>query len=155
MYRYNVDGFFVAKFQKVGPSPVNVAKDNAGKAYVPEEEVIDKTPIATDENVSGQEDDGFGGFDDEEDEKYIEKAKRNAMRRRGLDPKALDKKKGADEGKTNGKVTEKASEKASDKPSETASDTPSGKVVEKPNRKVSSSSAKTDEKTKSKSKKKA
>ncbi|KAK7744691.1 rRNA (cytosine-C5-)-methyltransferase nop2 [Diatrype stigma] len=155
-HTYNVDGFFVAKFQKVGPSPVNVAKDNAGNAYVPEEEVIDKTPIAADELSVGQEDDGFGGFDDEEDEKYIEKAKRNAMRRRGLDPKALDKKKAADGGQTNGKVTEKASEEANEKPSvsEPLKEKPSEKVAEKSNKKVSSSSAKADEKTKSKSKSK-
>ncbi|KAG4218740.1 hypothetical protein PC116_g32780, partial [Phytophthora cactorum] len=54
------------------------------------EEVIDKTPIAADDKIPGQDDD-FGGFDDEEDEKYMERAKRNAMRKRGLDPKALKK----------------------------------------------------------------
>ncbi|KAM0813276.1 putative NOL1/NOP2/sun family-domain-containing protein [Seiridium cardinale] len=91
-HAYNVDGFFVAKFQKVGPSPTG----GAGREKVPmerkevEEEVIDKTPIAADEESGGAKDD-FGGFDEDEDEEYIERAKRNAMRRRGLDPKALDK----------------------------------------------------------------
>ncbi|OTA88704.1 hypothetical protein M434DRAFT_23619 [Hypoxylon sp. CO27-5] len=90
-HTYNVDGFFVAKFQKIGPTPANLVKDKPSQAAPARqtEEVIDKTPIAADENVPdgarGQDD--FGGFDDDEDEKYMERAKRNAMRRRGLDPK--------------------------------------------------------------------
>ncbi|KXJ86281.1 NOL1/NOP2/sun family-domain-containing protein [Microdochium bolleyi] len=101
-HAYNVDGFYVAKFQKVGPTAPNLLKDfnksqdSSAKAASAvhssggevEEEVIDKTPIADDDDA---EDDGFGGFDDEEDKEYMERAKRNAMRRRGLDPKALDK----------------------------------------------------------------
>ncbi|KAI1381459.1 NOL1/NOP2/sun family putative RNA met [Hypoxylon crocopeplum] len=98
-HTYNVDGFFVAKFHKVGPTPPNLVKDKPAQgASAPhvEEEVIDKTPIATDEEASARDD--FGGFDDDEDEKYMERAKRNAMRKRGLDPKALEKPKA----KTNG-----------------------------------------------------
>lgn len=118
-HTYNVDGFFVAKFQKTGPTPQNaVLADRSGSGHASgskspsssvkaasgdeaEEEVIDKTPIV-DEDAARDEDDGFGGFDDEEDEKYIEKGKRNAMRRRGLDPKALAKSK-KDEVKTKSK----------------------------------------------------
>lgn len=102
-----MDGFFVAKFQKIGPTPANAvrATGNAsskkasigeagadGKADV--DEVVDKTPIATDEESSGEKKDDFGGFDDDEDRDYMDRAKRNAMRRRGLDPKALDRKGG-------------------------------------------------------------
>ncbi|KAH7027854.1 NOL1/NOP2/sun family-domain-containing protein [Microdochium trichocladiopsis] len=105
-HAYNVDGFYVAKFQKVGPTPPSLVKDfnknqdSATKATAQasggetEDEIIDKTPIAADDKLAGTvgvEDDGFGGFDEEEDKEYMEKAKRNAMRRRGLDPKALDK----------------------------------------------------------------
>jgi ribosomal RNA methyltransferase Nop2 len=50
--------------------------------------VIDKTPIADDAESRSAADDGFGGFDDEEDEQYIVRAKRNAMRKKGVDPKA-------------------------------------------------------------------
>ncbi|KAI2620183.1 NOL1/NOP2/sun family putative RNA met [Hypomontagnella submonticulosa] len=96
-HTYNVDGFFVAKFHKIGPTPVNLVKDKpAQTATAPNtdgEEVVDKTPIAADEDVpeNARGEDDFGGFDDEEDQKYMERAKRNAMRRRGLDPKALEK----------------------------------------------------------------
>jgi len=107
-HSYNVDGFYVAKFQKVGPTPpslirdLNRSQDALGKAAgalsggETEDEVVDKTPIAADDKLvasGGVEDDGFGGFDEDEDKEYMEKAKRNAMRRRGLDPKALDKSK--------------------------------------------------------------
>ncbi|KAI0125006.1 NOL1/NOP2/sun family protein [Xylariales sp. AK1849] len=98
-HTYNVDGFFVAKFQKVGPSPSSGAsRDKVSKA-TEELEVIDKTPIVDDE-VDGVKGNDFGGFDEDEDQDYMEKAKRNAMRRRGLDPKALQK--GKAEGKQNG-----------------------------------------------------
>jgi 25S rRNA (cytosine2870-C5)-methyltransferase len=56
-----------------------------------EEEIIDKTPIQADEKMECVEEDDFGGFEDDADEEYMEKAKRNAMRRRGLNPKALNK----------------------------------------------------------------
>lgn len=95
-HTYNVDGFFVAKFQKTGPTPLNAVladKSNKGPTNASRDanEVIDKTPIAGDDENPG-EDDGFGGFEEEEDQQYIERAKRNAMRRRGLDPKALNRK---------------------------------------------------------------
>lgn len=126
-------------------------KDKVEKGQAAAEEVIDKTPIAADENVLGQEDDGFGGFDDEEDEKYMEKAKRNAMRRRGLDPKALDK--GKADGKTNGKAVDKT---VVEKP-ETETGT-NEKPAEKSNGKVATakvgSGGKTNGKSKSKSKSK-
>jgi len=94
---YNVDGFFVAKFKKIGPTPPNAVLAN-GKKDQPktenatgEEEVIDKTPIGAEEQ---KKEDDFGGWDDEEDKEYMERAKRNAMRRRGLDPRALKKPQG-------------------------------------------------------------
>ncbi|EGS16970.1 RNA methyltransferase nop2-like protein [Thermochaetoides thermophila DSM 1495] len=94
---YNVDGFFVAKFKKIGPTPPNAVLAN-GKKDQPkpanatgEEEIIDKTPIGAEEQ---KKEDDFGGWDDEEDKVYMERAKRNAMRRRGLDPRALKKPQG-------------------------------------------------------------
>ncbi|KAI1506269.1 NOL1/NOP2/sun family-domain-containing protein [Biscogniauxia marginata] len=108
----NFDGFFVAKFQKIGPTPANLVKDNSKSEATSttqnaEGEVVDKTPIVTDDKAV--ENDDFGGFDDEEDEKYMERAKRSAMRKRGLDPKALEKPKAQQGGKTK---TERGKEKS-------------------------------------------
>ncbi|KAI1104405.1 NOL1/NOP2/sun family putative RNA met [Jackrogersella minutella] len=116
-HTYNVDGFFVAKFHKVGPTPANLIKDKPAQgapASRAEEEVIDKTPIATDDEVQV---DNFGGFDDEEDEKYMERAKHNAMRKRGLDPKSLKKPKanGNSEAKTEVKAKSKGEGKTKSK----------------------------------------
>ncbi|KAI1110218.1 NOL1/NOP2/sun family-domain-containing protein [Nemania sp. NC0429] len=91
----NLDGFFVAKFHKIGPTPAKLVADRAESTSKQKgEEVIDKTPILADGLTEG---DDFGGFDDEEDAEYIQRSKRNAMRKRGLDPKALAKPKAQDQ----------------------------------------------------------
>ncbi|KAF2107570.1 NOL1/NOP2/sun family-domain-containing protein [Lophiotrema nucula] len=90
-HTYNVDGFFVAKFKKIGPTPPNAVGAN-GAAHSngtssdrqAQEEYVDKTPITEDE-----EDSDFGGFDEEEDQKYMERAERAQLRRKGKNPKAL------------------------------------------------------------------
>ncbi|RAL66357.1 hypothetical protein DID88_006026 [Monilinia fructigena] len=81
-HAYNVDGFFVSKFKKTGPSP----KSKPGEKEIEKEfdELdIDKTPIRETE-----EEDEFGGWDEGEDEEYIEKARKNTLKRKGIDPKA-------------------------------------------------------------------
>ncbi|KAH8836887.1 rRNA (cytosine-C5-)-methyltransferase nop2 [Pyricularia oryzae] len=103
-HTYNVDGFYVAKFKKTGPTPANArggassgefaANSNGSKttASGEDEMEVDKTPVEETEEGANDE---FGGFDDDGDKDYMERAKRNAMRRRGLDPKALDRPKKA------------------------------------------------------------
>jgi ribosomal RNA methyltransferase Nop2 len=94
-HTYNVDGFFVAKFKKTGPTPANAVAVNEstqssktnGKSTTAELEVIDRTPIR--ENDDDDEESDFGGFDEEEDQKYIERAQAKTMRRKGKDPKAI------------------------------------------------------------------
>lgn len=92
-HTYNVDGFFVAKFQKFAATSAKAAaaRDSSG-SYVNNNaaEVVDRTPITDDED--GATGDDFGGWDDDEDKEYMEKGRRNAMRRRGLDPRSNDKK---------------------------------------------------------------
>ncbi len=154
---YNVDGFFVAKFQKVGPTPGNAVLANGKKdkeaaivkaASDNETEAVDKTPIAAEE---AEAEDDFGGFDEDEDEDYIERAKRNAMRRRGLDPKAL--KKGQEKkSKEEEAPKEAAKEKSSDKPKEKAKPKAEEKTKQKGEEKVKEKSKEKVKEKKEKSK---
>ncbi|KAF6842938.1 25S rRNA (cytosine-C(5))-methyltransferase nop2 [Colletotrichum musicola] len=123
-HTYNVDGFFVAKFQKIGPTP-DKAATKADRSGPSSGEVVDKTPITTDDEsaAEGKADD-FGGFDEEEDEEYIDKGKRNAMRRRGLDPNVLSAK-----DKKGAKAEKKAAAESSE--AEPEAEKPAEKTPEK------------------------
>ncbi|KAJ4353683.1 rRNA (cytosine-C5-)-methyltransferase nop2 [Didymosphaeria variabile] len=113
-HAYNVDGFFVAKFKKIGPTPPNAVLANGvskkGKSAPSdkpvEEEYVDKTPITDDD---GEESD-FGGWDDEEDKVYMERAERAQMRRKGKNPNA-DPKAAKESQNGTSKATEKESAK--------------------------------------------
>ncbi|KAL8949301.1 MAG: hypothetical protein Q9183_007616, partial [Haloplaca sp. 2 TL-2023] len=86
-HKYNVDGFFVAKFKKIGPSPV--AKAEVNGAAIPADvgvSVENKAPVAGEGSDNA---DDFGGFDEEEDEMIIERARRQQLRRKGINPKAV------------------------------------------------------------------
>ncbi|KAK2624207.1 hypothetical protein QTJ16_006157 [Diplocarpon rosae] len=80
-HAYNVDGFFVSKFKKTGPSPKN---NGSVKMENDDLELVDRRPVPETE----EKEDAFGGFKEEEDEKFIERAKKSALRRKGVDPKA-------------------------------------------------------------------
>ena len=94
-HAYNVDGFFVAKLKKFAPTPENAVQANSNggissaRAVVDggEAEVVDRTPVGHEEEKGG--DDDFGGWDEEEDKVYIERARKAAMRRKGHNPKAV------------------------------------------------------------------
>lgn len=89
-HTYNVDGFFVAKFKKTGPTkegPQNGAANGVADEINGHAERVDKTPISADEDG---EDDVFGGWDDDEDEKYIERARKKQLRKKGRDPRTLN-----------------------------------------------------------------
>lgn len=94
-HAYNVDGFYVAKFKKTGPTPPELvgnpgAKVNGSAAHSQEND-DDHAEIAEESAPSDEEDkeeEPFGGFDDEEDEKLIERSLRRNLRRKGIDPKA-------------------------------------------------------------------
>lgn len=111
-HTYNVDGFFVAKFQKVAATPANavlVDRTDSGKSALlrkaakqaqEDEEFVDRAPVMDEDDKGEDGDDGFGGFDEEADAEIMEKAKRNAMRRRGLDPNVLNKNKNGDKARS-------------------------------------------------------
>ncbi|KAI3320687.1 NOL1/NOP2/sun family putative RNA met [Xylariaceae sp. AK1471] len=144
----NLDGFYVAKFHKIGPTPANLVKDKTEHTSRQQEEVVDKTPIVDEEKMV--EDDDFGGFDDEEDEEYMQRAKRNAMRKRGIDPNALNKPEGQE------KTKEKAPEKAQEKPKEKTQEKVKAQVQEKTQEKtLEKTGEKTGEKAQKKAQKKA
>lgn len=95
-HAYNVDGFFVAKFKKIGPTPPNAVLANgvskkgktngtAANDKPVEEEYFDKTPIVDDDE---KDEDDFGGWDEEEDKVYMDRAERAQLRKKGKDPKA-------------------------------------------------------------------
>ncbi|PHH89706.1 hypothetical protein CDD83_5457 [Cordyceps sp. RAO-2017] len=87
-HAYNVDGFFVAKFKKTGPTPAKATAAAAAASAPRDDNVVDRTPIADDAADPPAAADDFGGWDDAEDRAYMERGRRNAMRRRGLDPRS-------------------------------------------------------------------
>ncbi|WPH00892.1 25s rrna (cytosine-c(5))-methyltransferase nop2 [Acrodontium crateriforme] len=92
-HAYNVDGFFVAKFKKVGPTPANAVRaQGSAEAKANEnnhvaEDDDDDVDMAEIEDEDAEEE-PFGGFDDEEDAKYIERSLNKRLRKKGIDPKA-------------------------------------------------------------------
>ena len=107
-HRENVDGFFVSKFKKTGPTPTTTAPADgtaasadskpkkassaSSAASTDDEDVIDKTPIADEDGmVPDTEGGAFGPFEDnaDEDKERIARAERNRLRRKGLNPKAV------------------------------------------------------------------
>ncbi|KAA8912928.1 hypothetical protein TRICI_003310 [Trichomonascus ciferrii] len=77
-HTYNVDGFFVAKLRKTGPSHHDTskagAKEKEDRAKTESEEA---NPIINDD---------FANFNAEEDNELIEQSRRRAMRKKGLKP---------------------------------------------------------------------
>lgn len=87
-HKYNVDGFFVCKLRKAGPTPSAAATkgaisngDHPNLAAGGNGEGIDRA------SIEGETEIPFGGFETDEDEKIIERAERRRLKRKGLDPK--------------------------------------------------------------------
>jgi 25S rRNA (cytosine2870-C5)-methyltransferase len=90
-HRENVDGFFVCKLKKTGPTPKSIAAATNGDAEPVEQThgalPAKKSKANSVKDEAADEEDAFGGFDDEEDSKYIESAEKKRLRRKGLDPR--------------------------------------------------------------------
>lgn len=98
-HRENVDGFFVCKLKKTGPSPkAGAAADSTGSAangsksdvsnVSEDDETVDKTPITDDDGITAGEG-GFGPFNDDQDAELIARAERNRLRKKGINPKGV------------------------------------------------------------------
>jgi ribosomal RNA methyltransferase Nop2 len=102
-HRENVDGFYVCKLKKTGPTPVAKPTDDttssadrhhrrtSSKASTDDDEVYDKTPILDEDGAAMNFEGGaFGPFEDGDDDKErIARAERNRLRRKGLNPKGV------------------------------------------------------------------
>ncbi len=102
-HAYNVDGFFVSKFKKFGPSPKGGAASNGISKVMDDELDVDKRPVP--ETEEEEKADAFGGWDEEEDAEYMERARRAMLKKKGINPKANV---GDMSKKTNGKDREKS-----------------------------------------------
>ena len=98
-HKYNLDGFFVSKFRKTGPSPKAAARGGAltgGAVGVTTNGTADVNGDGQDpppiQNEDGQapaeESNPFGPFDSSEDERWIQRARRTRLKKKGINPKA-------------------------------------------------------------------
>jgi ribosomal RNA methyltransferase Nop2 len=78
-HMYNVDGFFVAKFKKIGPTKVAAAANGIKADGILEAEG----------NGVDNDDVPFGGFDDEADKELMERAAKRRLKKKGINPKAV------------------------------------------------------------------
>ena len=103
-HRENVDGFFVCKLKKTGPTPRGAATN--GQLNGDEKTEPAKIPVTNGEvkspinGTTDEEDDAkvapadtFGDWNSEEDNQYIERAEKKWLKSKGLDPRIADKKK--------------------------------------------------------------
>jgi ribosomal RNA methyltransferase Nop2 len=98
-HAYNVDGFFVAKFKKTGPTPATAVKAQGTAAEEKRQangvdmdlDVAADMDAEQEGEAEGAENGGdFGGFGDEdEDESMIQRSLKKQMRRKGIDPKGV------------------------------------------------------------------
>ncbi|GMM29356.1 rRNA (cytosine-C5-)-methyltransferase [Martiniozyma asiatica (nom. inval.)] len=78
---YNVDGFFVAKFKKTGPSPFDKSKAGAGEKERMAREELEKEGVIHDD---------FAKFDNDEDREIMKTSIERSLKKKGIDPKKVD-----------------------------------------------------------------
>ena len=92
-HAYNVDGFFVSKFKKLGPTiagpGANAKMQHEGNGEETSLEDYSLLSTAAEETT----DQDFGDFDDNEDEVYMQRSQRKRLRRKGIDPRSRNERK--------------------------------------------------------------
>lgn len=78
---YNVDGFFVAKFRKIAPSPHDVSKAGASEK---------DRAVRADEEEEGIIFDDFAKFDNNDDTKIMKDSLKKSFKRKGINPKSVN-----------------------------------------------------------------
>lgn len=78
-HTYNVDGFYVAKFKKIAPSPHDVSKAGAK-----EKESLARAEAEEEGIIHGD----FAEFDDDADKEIIDQTIKRNMKRKGINPNA-------------------------------------------------------------------
>lgn len=102
-HTYNVDGFYVAKFVKTGPSP-----HDKSKAGAREKEDAARAEAAEEGTIIN---DDFAEFNEKEDEQYLDQARRNRLKKKGKNPKADPRKAAKEDDEKVEEKTEKAEKK--------------------------------------------
>ena len=101
-HTYNVDGFFVCRLRKTGPTPKTAGKSEAQPENDEDRNGVEMFDAGENHGKNGAngveaEESDFGGWDEEEDAKYMERARKKALRKKGKDPKGvLGRTKGSD-----------------------------------------------------------
>ncbi len=88
-HAYNVDGFFVAKLKKSGPTVAPAKTAVNGKSEEAELEASIANGAGLVEQEEGGDQDAVVDWNDDEDEVYIERARKARLRRKGRDPRAV------------------------------------------------------------------
>ncbi|KAG7885479.1 hypothetical protein KL936_005285 [Ogataea polymorpha] len=80
-HAYNVDGFFVAKFQKVASSPHDVSKAGAKEKEMAADAEAEKEGL-----IHGD----FADFDDEADKEIMKESIKHNLKKKGINPNTVD-----------------------------------------------------------------
>ena len=90
-HKENVDGFFVCKFRKMGPTTTKangVANGTTAEIEINSETVVTNDNSGVDATDASEAKDDFATFDDGQDQEIIQRAERKWLRAKGLDPSA-------------------------------------------------------------------
>jgi len=87
-HKFNVDGFFVSKFKKFGPTPTGATKVSGDMEEVHDKSSVVSATTSDGETVEEEDTSAVQWEDEEEDAKIIERALKRNMRRKGVDPRA-------------------------------------------------------------------